>query len=66
MTPEEIIETLGLVPHREEGGFFTETYRSTEGVPSSVLPRRYGGERNFSTAIYYMLESGAVSALHRL
>ncbi|MHC4601331.1 MAG: cupin domain-containing protein [Planctomycetota bacterium] len=66
MTADEIIETLGLVPHPEEGGFFTETYRSAETVPASALPARYRGERRFGTAIYYLLKPGAVSALHRL
>jgi uncharacterized protein len=66
VTAEEIIALLGLTEHPREGGFFTETYRATEGVPAADLPARYGGARAFGTAIYYLLTPRTVSPLHRL
>jgi predicted cupin superfamily sugar epimerase len=64
-TAEERIRSLGLVPH-PEGGFYRETYRSREGLAATALPKRYGGPRRLSTAIYFLLRSGEVSRLHRL
>ena len=57
------IHRLALQRH-PEGGWFRETYRSSEIL--SHLPPRFPGPRCFSTAIYYLLESGDFSALHRL
>lgn len=54
-----------MQPH-PEGGFFAETYRSTESVPQAALPARFAGVRAFSTAIYFLLESHNRSALHRI
>ena len=49
-----IVETLGLQPH-PEGGWYRETFRDD------------GGEgRAASTAIYYLLEQGQISAWHRV
>jgi predicted cupin superfamily sugar epimerase len=59
------IERLRLRPH-PEGGHFRETYRCPEGIARAHLPLRFGGDRSFSTAIYFLLESGDFSALHRL
>ena len=50
------IATLDLQPH-PEGGFFRETYRAAGKGPDG---------RCHSTAIYFLLESGQVSALHRI
>ncbi len=55
MTAEEIVERLGLQPH-PEGGFYRETFRA---------PAPDGG-RGASTAIYYLLREGDVSAWHRV
>ena len=60
LSAEEIIKRLNLVKH-QEGGYFGETYRSTEQV---VDPRR--GPRAYSTAIYYLLTPGTFSEMHRL
>lgn len=49
-----------------EGGYFAETYRSAETIPHDALPKRFDGERNFSTGIYFLLESHQFSALHRI
>jgi len=59
------IETLGLARH-PEGGWFRETYRSSETIPHEALPDRFQGPRSFCTAIYFLLERGDFSALHRI
>jgi uncharacterized protein len=66
LSAEEIIEKLKLEPHPAEGGFFKETYRSSEKISSNNLPKRYGSDRLFGTAIYYMLTPESFSAMHRL
>jgi predicted cupin superfamily sugar epimerase len=63
--PAYWIEKLGLVRH-PEGGWYREVYRSPETIARAALPPRYSSDRRFSTAIYYLLESGQRSALHRL
>jgi predicted cupin superfamily sugar epimerase len=61
----EIIDRLELTPH-PEGGYFRETYRASESVAAGALPRRFNGERSISTAIYFLLEAGQCSHLHRI
>ncbi len=63
---DEIMERLGLVPLREEGGYFAETYKSDEVIPKDSLPERYPAERAFGTSIFYLLTPDTFSALHRL
>jgi predicted cupin superfamily sugar epimerase len=63
---QAVIDKLGLEPHPNEGGYFVETYRSKERIPADGLPDRYEGERNFSTAIYYLLTPDTFSEFHRL
>jgi predicted cupin superfamily sugar epimerase len=64
-TAAEWIARLGLERH-PEGGWFRQTYRAAESIDAAALPARYGAARAFSTAIYFLLERGDVSALHRL
>jgi predicted cupin superfamily sugar epimerase len=59
------IETLGLTRH-PEGGWFGETYRSAETISADALPERFRGARSLCTAIYFLLEQGEFSALHRI
>jgi hypothetical protein len=59
------IETLELKPH-PEGGHYAETYRSGVRVRSEATCPPLPGERCMATAIYYLLEAGSFSALHRL
>ncbi len=66
LTVDEIKSILHLEPHPREGGFFTETYRSTETIDEHALPSRYRGTRSFSTAIYYLLTPETFSEIHRL
>jgi predicted cupin superfamily sugar epimerase len=65
MTVQHYISQLGLQPH-PEGGFYRETYRSMEEIPEEGLPGRFGGKRNFATAIYFLIEQHNFSALHKI
>jgi uncharacterized protein len=65
MTVQQYISQLGLQPH-PEGGFYRETYRSAEEIPGEGLPGRFGGKRNFATAIYFLIEQHNFSALHKI
>ncbi|RIV27561.1 cupin domain-containing protein [Fibrisoma montanum] len=59
------VNAFGMQPH-PEGGYYAETYRSSELLPKAGLPDRFSGSRSVSTAIYFLLESHHVSALHRI
>lgn len=59
------VKTLELVPH-PEGGWYRRTYESTDRLPQAALPARFTGDRPFATAIYFLLENGDFSALHRI
>ena len=59
------IEKLKLLPH-PEGGYYKETYRSEEIINRDHLSQRFKGQRNISTSIYYLLQSGQISKLHRI
>ncbi len=50
---------LQLTPH-PEGGYFKETYRAESVLTTAA------GERNVSTAIYFLLENDNFSAFHRI
>lgn len=65
MTPDEIKRILHLIPH-PEGGSYIQSYKAAERVPTGVLGNRYDGPRASSTAIYYLLEPGTFSEMHRL
>lgn len=60
-----IIQQLSLLPH-PEGGYYCETYRSSGTIPQSALPSSFGGDRAYSTAIYFLLPLGQKSRLHRI
>lgn len=62
----DLIALLNLKPLPREGGYFRETYRSAERIPSAALPPRYGTDKSVKTAIYYLLTPETFSALHRL
>ena len=65
MTAQELIQSLQLAPH-PEGGFFRETYRAAGSIACDALPNSFGGDRVFSTSIYYLLQAEQVSTLHRI
>jgi len=66
LTAQEVIARLQLVPLTIEGGYFRETYRSPLRHMEHALPPEFGGERNASTAIYYLLTPDTFSAIHRV
>jgi predicted cupin superfamily sugar epimerase len=66
LTSDQIKTLFHLKPHPEEGGYFIETYRSSETLSEKALPSRYKGVRSFGTAIYYLLTPETISAIHRL
>jgi predicted cupin superfamily sugar epimerase len=55
LTAAEVVRLLDLAPH-PEGGFYRETFRAAAAE----------GGRGASTAIYYLLREGDVSAWHRV
>ena len=56
MDPQKLVEHFSMSPH-PEGGFFAETYRSQGAIPADALPG-FGGTRNFSTGILFLLWAG--------
>ncbi len=64
-TAQSLIQQYQLQPH-PEGGWYKETYRSSESITATALPERFTGNRNFSTAIYFLLERGNFSAFHKI
>ena len=62
---EDLIGRLELVKH-PEGGWYRETYRSGDVILGKDLPDRFIDNRSVSTAIYFLLQSGEVSLLHRI
>lgn len=65
LTAQELVLLYHLQAH-PEGGWYKETYRSRELIPSNALPERFSAKRTFSTAIYFLLEKGNFSAFHRI
>jgi hypothetical protein len=55
LSAEEVARLLHLAPH-PEGGFYRETFRDP----------RLSAARSASTAIYYLLPAGQISAWHRV
>jgi predicted cupin superfamily sugar epimerase len=67
MTADEVKRLLGLEPHPREGGWFVQTYAAEEKVEAGAFgDGRYAGARRTATAIYYLLEEGTFSEMHRL
>jgi predicted cupin superfamily sugar epimerase len=62
---EHWIRQLRLQKH-PEGGYYRETYRSAESIPTDGLPPRFPGARPFATAIYFLLQAPEFSAFHRI
>jgi predicted cupin superfamily sugar epimerase len=67
MTADGVKRLLGLQPHPQEGGWYVRTYGAREFVAAEALPEgQYSGARRTGTAIYYLLEAGTFSEMHRL
>lgn len=66
MTADEIKRLLNLESHPCEGGWFIQTWRAEETIPHEALAARYPAVRAAGTCIYYLLEPGTFSEMHRL
>lgn len=64
-TAVKLVKGLNLTRH-PEGGWYREIYRSDGTIPGKLLPGQPAGNRSFCTAIYFLLERGDISALHRI
>jgi predicted cupin superfamily sugar epimerase len=65
ITADQLVQKYTMLPH-PEGGYYKETYRCIQTIPQQVLSRKFAGERNISTAIYFLLEQGNFSAFHKI
>jgi predicted cupin superfamily sugar epimerase len=65
MKADYYIQKLKLTSH-VEGGAFKETYRSRMLISKKHLSEDFAGDRNVSTAIYFLLKHGQFSALHKI
>ena len=61
MKSKDYIDYLQLQSH-PEGGYYSETYRSNK----TFSPEGFSGLRAYCTSIYFLLEKGQSSALHRI
>ncbi len=64
-TADYYIQKLEMTRHIE-GGAYKENYRAPLVLPQSALTSAHQGERNASTAIYFLLSYGEYSAFHAL
>lgn len=62
---EAYIETLELLPH-PEGGHFKQVYKNPVTIEGQNLGKEIEGKRALATSIYFLLDNGEVSHLHRL
>lgn len=63
--PQYYVSKLGLTPHRE-GGYYKETFHSTEMTSDQELTVNFEGKRKLYTSIYFLLTSKDISHFHRL
>jgi hypothetical protein len=61
MNAKQYIDQLHMLPH-PEGGYYKESFRSNK----SIQFIGFEGERSLSTSIFFLLEKGQTSALHRI
>jgi predicted cupin superfamily sugar epimerase len=61
MTAKQYVDLLQMNPH-PEGGFYKECFRSKEELNFNG----FEGTRSLSTSIYFLLEQGQTSSLHRI
>ena len=62
----KIINKFNMIPLKDEGGYFTETYRSKEKIEVKNLPLRYKSKRCFLTSILYLITPEHYSFLHKI
>lgn len=65
LSVDEVVKHFSLQPH-PEGGFYREYYRSKGVINLENLPNSFKGDRNYCTAIFYLLPKGSQSKLHRI
>ncbi len=65
MTAQDIIQKFNLLEH-PEGGYYIETYRSEGIINNENLSDHFDGDRNYCTAIYFLLTSDKFSAFHKI
>lgn len=65
LTAKTYIDALRMQPH-PEGGFFVETYRSTQLVGVSCADDGVVADKSACTGIYFLLEKGNFSAFHKI
>ena len=63
---KKIIKKFEMIPLENEGGYFTETYRSQELILKEHLPLRYKSARCFLTSILYLITPDSFSSLHKV
>ena len=64
---KRLIDHLGLQRIPDEGPWFVVTYGSTDVLPGTALPARYGGKAHAAGSAIYLVETReGFSALHRL
>ncbi len=68
MNAKEVIDWFRMQPNDAEGGYFASTYTSTIKIPGKDLPGfpSVQEERPICSAIYYLLEAGGFSAMHKV
>lgn len=66
VTADDLLKKFNMKLLPGEGGYFTETHRSSHDLSESSLPADYSSKRSLSTAIYYMLTPDTKSLLHIL
>lgn len=65
LSVQQLISHYHLQPH-PEGGYYKEIYRSVGIIPKAAMAKGFNGARNWSTAIYFLLEKGNFSGFHRI
>jgi uncharacterized protein len=58
-----MVTKLGLTPH-PEGGYYKNTYVSTENISDNELSVTFEGQRRLYTSIYFLLTLEDVSHFH--
>lgn len=59
------VEALGLEAH-PEGGFYKQTYVSSESITDNELRVSFDGKRKLYSSIYFLLTDKNISHFHRL
>lgn len=60
-----LIKKLNLIRHIE-GGYYFEYYRAKGKIKKGCLPKKFKGDRVYSTSIYFLLQGDDFSAFHKL